>query len=67
MATQSGIINEKNFHVNLSVSQNKIFSCFSHVVDQVRLELHWRPFSSSRLFGAQPIFDVEGTGAPNEK
>ena len=29
-----------------------IFSCFSNVVDQVSLDLHWRPFSSSRLFGA---------------
>ena len=40
--------------------QNKFFSCFSHDVDQVRLDLHWRPFSSSRLFGAQVIFNVEG-------
>ena len=40
--------------------QNKIFSYFSHVGDQVRHDLHWRPFSSSLLYGAQLIFDVEG-------
>ena len=29
-----------------------MFSCFSNIVDQVSLDLHWRPFSSSRLFSA---------------
>ena len=59
MATQSGIMN-KIFTFIFRVLRNKILSCFSHDVDQVRLDLHWRSFSNSRLFGAQLIFDVEG-------
>ena len=56
MATQSFIMNEYNF----GFCKTKFFLVFHTSVDQVRLDLHWCPFSSSRLFGAQLIFDVEG-------
>ena len=48
------------FTLIFRVLQTKIFSCFSHVVDQVRLDFHWCPFSSSRLFGVQLISTLKG-------
>ena len=49
---QSGIINEIFTLTDRFFCDSNFFSCFSNGVDQVSLDLHWRPFSRSLLFSA---------------